>query len=40
MHRQSFGISGMLQRMIASADVTADERECQDADIIAASFAS
>jgi hypothetical protein len=29
----------MLRRVIASADVTADERECQDADITT-SFAS
>jgi hypothetical protein len=40
MNHQSFDISVMLQRMIASVDVTADEREYQDTDIIVASFAS
>jgi hypothetical protein len=39
-NHQAFGISGMLQRMIASAGVTADEREWEDTDIIMACFAS
>jgi hypothetical protein len=33
MNHQSFDISGMLRRVIASADVTADETRSQDADI-------
>jgi hypothetical protein len=40
MKHQSFDISGMLQLRIRNADETADERECQDTDAIATSFAS
>jgi hypothetical protein len=35
-----FDTSGMLQRMIASVDVTANDSECQDTDIVTTSFAS